>query len=68
MVKFFNFQERASMAPETVNGLVISRRLSLDFKCRYETSIDDISAERTIVGGSISSGLIGRDTWPGFKL
>ena len=56
------------MAPETVNGLVISRRLSLDFQCRYETSIDDISAERTIVGGSISSGLIGRETWPGGAL
>ena len=54
------------MAPEIKHGLVMTRQVSLDFQCRYDTSIDDISAERTIIGGSISSGLIGRDTWPGF--
>jgi len=57
--EIIDFKNALTMAPEIKNGLVMSRQLSLDFQCRYDTSIDDISAERTIVGGSISSGLSG---------
>ena len=54
------------MAPEIKHGIVLSRQLSLDFQCRYDTNVE-VDAERTIVGGSISSGLMGLDTWPGLQ-
>ena len=37
----------------------MSRSVGLDFQCQYETEIDDISAERTVIGGSVSTGLHG---------
>ena len=47
------------MPPTVVNGLVMSRSVGLDFQCQYETEIDDISAERTVIGGHVSTGLNG---------
>jgi len=57
--EIIDFKNALTMAPEIKHGLVMTRQVSLDFQCRYDTSIDDISAERTIIGGSISSGLSG---------
>ena len=37
----------------------MSRSFGLDMTCQYETSIDDISANRTVIGGSVTSGLSG---------
>ena len=54
-----DFSNTFAMPPTVVNGLVMSRSVGLDFQCQYETEIDDISAERTVIGGHVSTGLNG---------
>lgn len=54
-----DFSNALSLPPTVVNGLVMSRSFGLDFTCEYATEIDDISAERTVIGGSVTTGLTG---------
>merc|ERR1711935_525920 len=43
--EIIDFKNALTMAPEIKHGLVMTRQVSLDFQYRYDTSIDDISAE-----------------------
>ena len=40
-------------SPEVVNGIIMSRSLAMEFECEYGTSVDDVSNNRTILGGNI---------------
>lgn len=40
-------------APEIINGIIMSRSLAMEFECQYGTAVDDVSNNRTILGGNI---------------
>lgn len=49
------FSNQLQAAPEIQNGLIMSRSLAMAFECQYGTAYDDVSNNRTILGGHVVS-------------
>jgi len=47
------FTNQLHAAPEIKNGLIMSRSLAMEFECQYGTTYDDVSNNRTVIGGHI---------------
>lgn len=51
--QIITFSNKLTAAPEINNGIIMSRSLGMDFECQYGTTYDDVSNNRTIMGGTV---------------
>jgi len=47
------FTNQLIAPPEIVNGLIMSRSTAMEFECQYGTAYDDVSNNRTVIGGKV---------------